>query len=45
MFWPDNYVKEGHSLKVADNHLSRDQLQKLAKRVTKFRKHLLKIAK
>ena len=45
MFWPDHYVKEGHSLKLADNHLSQDYLRKMAKRVTKFRKHLLKNAK
>ena len=38
LFWPDLYVEEGHSMKVADNILSQAQLLKYAKKVSKARK-------
>ena len=38
IFWPEAYVKEGHSLKVEDNRLLETQLAKYAKKVTKMRK-------
>ena len=37
-FWPEDYVKEGHSMKIDDNRLTDAKLAKLAKKVTKFRK-------
>ena len=38
IYWPDIYVKEGHSMKVDENQLDESTLSKLAKKVTKFRK-------
>ena len=45
LFWPEYYVKEGHSMRINNNHLGMEQLRKLAKRVTKYRSHLIKNAK
>ena len=38
IFWPEAYVKEGHSMKLEDNRLTESQMNKLAKKVTKCRK-------
>ena len=44
LFWPDHYVKEGHSMKLKDNMLTDAQLLKYAKRITKFRSHQRELA-
>ena len=38
LFWPEAYVKEGHSMKLEENQLTESQLTKKAKKVTKYRK-------
>ena len=43
-FWPDDYMKEGHSMKVEDNQLSETEIRKNGKKITKFRKYLLEMA-
>jgi len=40
IFFPDHYVKEGHSMKVKDNIMGRQSLEKLGRKVTKYRKML-----
>ena len=37
-FWPEDYVKDGHSMKTQDNRLLETQLSKYGKKVTKYRK-------
>ena len=40
LFWPEDYVKEGHSMKVEDNRLTANQLKSWAKKETQYRKHV-----
>ena len=40
LFWPDEYVKEGHSMKVEDNQLTESQIKSWGKKVTQYRKHV-----
>ena len=37
IFWPDDYLGEGHDMTLANNTLSEDQLKKYAFKVTKVR--------
>ena len=38
IFWPEEYVEDGNSLKLEDNKLDESKLEKLGIRVAKARK-------
>jgi hypothetical protein len=38
IFWPDDYIKEGHNMRVAGNQLNTQQLEKLGQKATLARK-------
>ena len=40
VFFPDHYVKQGHSMWLKDNEMASQTLEKFGKKVTKYRKEL-----
>ena len=37
LFWPDNYLLDGHDMTLANNELTQDQLAKYGKKISQFR--------